>query len=294
MAQEEERARSRTWCFTLNNYTPEEEEGCRLIETVYTIFGKEVGESGTPHLQGYLVFKNDKSRKQVSSLIPRAWLSQAKADAIANAKYCSKDGDVFTKGVQPVTQNQKGKKERADWAERLKRARDGDTQWLEENWPHGMITMEAKLLSLKRRKADPLTELVNEWWVGTTGTGKSRILSREYPDAFDKQLNKWWDGYQDEEVVFIEEWSPKNECTASNLKRWADYNPFSGQVKNGTLKSIRPKKIIVTSNYTIRDCFPDPRDYEPLERRFRYRYFPIGAVVQPAEPEPAVHPDYNL
>ncbi|MBV6343593.1 hypothetical protein HWQ67_18660 [Candidatus Magnetobacterium casensis] len=153
--------------------------------------------------------------------------------------------------------------------------------------------MEPKLLSLKRRKAEPLTELANEWWIGKTGTGKSRTLSREYPGAFDKPLNKWWDGYQDEEVVYIEEWSPKNECTASNLKRWADYNPFSGQVKNGTLKSIRPKKIIVLSNYTIRDCFPDPRDYEPMERRFKYRYFPLGAVVQDKEPEPAFHLDYN-
>ena len=33
------------------------------------------------------------------------------------------------------------------------------------------------------------------------------------------------------------------------------------------MQACRPEYIIVTSNYTIRDCFPEERDYEPLERR---------------------------
>lgn len=53
---------SRNYCWTLNNYTDEEYDYLVSKELVdelnYHIVAKEVGESGTPHLQGYTVFKN--------------------------------------------------------------------------------------------------------------------------------------------------------------------------------------------------------------------------------------------
>lgn len=48
---------ARAWCWTLNNYTDEEVAEIKqhaLDHVRYLIFGYEVGESGTPHLQGYL------------------------------------------------------------------------------------------------------------------------------------------------------------------------------------------------------------------------------------------------
>jgi RNA helicase. len=114
----------------------------------------------------------------------------------------------------------------------------------------------------------------HEWWYGPTGTGKSKSVWELYPNHYGKQLNKWWDGYEGEDVVVIEEWSPKNEVTGSFLKIWADRYPFNAEIKGATLKKIRPKKIIVTSNYTIEECFPTMQDCEPLKRRFKTVYFP--------------------
>lgn len=86
------------WCFTLNNWTKKEmetletnfkESGCKYL------FSEEVGESGTPHLQGYIQspvkirasekFKND-----------RIHWEKANGSKLKNDLYCSKQGVEHT------------------------------------------------------------------------------------------------------------------------------------------------------------------------------------------------------
>lgn len=131
-----------------------------------------------------------------------------------------------------------------------------------------------KILSLRKRESNIIAELVHEWWVGPTGTGKSRRLWAEFPDHYPKSLNKWWDGYDNEEVVAIEEMTPAaGQFLAHYLKIWADRYPFSPEIKGGQLKRIRPKKLIVLSNYTIDECFENNQDSLPLKRRFKVVQF---------------------
>lgn len=149
-------------------------------------------------------------------------------------------------------------------------------------------------------------ELSNEWWYGPTGTGKSTRLWTEYPEHYQKAINKWWDGYDMEDVVAIEEWNPDSAMLANKLKIWADRWPFTGEIKNGTVRGIRPKKIIILSNYSIDQCFPRKADAAPLKRRFKVIHFPSifrpinQQYVQATEEEekgediPSIHPDYNI
>jgi hypothetical protein len=98
------RVQSTRWCFTLNNWTPDDEASLRLLgaSVKYLVFGREVGESGTPHLQGFILFHSNKSITAVRGLYPRAHFEVAKAASDVAANYCKKDHDFEEFGSCPV------------------------------------------------------------------------------------------------------------------------------------------------------------------------------------------------
>jgi hypothetical protein len=98
---------AKNWCFTINNYTEPDIACLDEIDANYIIYGKETGEAEeTPHLQGYVQLKKKMRLTGLKKLIPRAHWEKAKGDATSNVKYCSKEGDVTTKGEIVI----KGKK----------------------------------------------------------------------------------------------------------------------------------------------------------------------------------------
>lgn len=95
-------SRSRQWCCTINNYTDSDLTQLTQLtqQSRFWIIGKEVSESGTPHLQCYFQFKNAKRFRTLKDISPRAHWEKAKGDIQQNYKYCSKDGD-FTTNIKP-------------------------------------------------------------------------------------------------------------------------------------------------------------------------------------------------
>lgn len=83
---------ARYWCFTWNKYPKNYYD---LIDPVFQdhkwIVGEEVGESGTPHLQGYIEF--DKKKRPASLGLPKQihW-EKCKGNRLQNVRYCSKEG----------------------------------------------------------------------------------------------------------------------------------------------------------------------------------------------------------
>lgn len=270
--------RGRGWCFTLNNYTESEVLALVAAPFKYLIYGKEVGDSGTPHLQGYVHFVDTKTRGQAKRILgPRFHLESRKGSLDQAIEYCKKDGDFHEFGTKPFTAKEKGQSEKDRWTAILGLAKAGNLEGLKTEYPREWLQFGPRLVAQYEPSTKPLDgELCHEWWVGSTGTGKSRLAWELYPHHFAKGLNKWWDGYAFQDVVIIEEWAPRNECTASFLKKWADRYAFPVEVKGAILPNIRPKKIIVLSNYTIEQCFPQKEDCDPLLRRFKVIQFPSG------------------
>ncbi len=87
-----------TWFFTFNNYDTESIEYLQIVfnglKAKY-IFGEEVGDSGTPHLQGNIKLPK---RKRLSALVkidPRIhWEPTRNNDKAIT--YCQKDSKVYT------------------------------------------------------------------------------------------------------------------------------------------------------------------------------------------------------
>lgn len=267
-------ARSRAYCLTLNNPSPDEEAALLAMPCDYVCYGREVGDSGTPHLQGYVHFPTLKSLPQVKTLLPRAHVEPRKGTVDQAVDYCKKDGDFHEAGKKPASQKEKGSKEKIRWKRIMEKAFEGDEEWLKENEP----AVYCKNLAMFRSHKKPKTECLNhsdedtphEWIVGPTGSGKSKYVYVNYPKAYSKLLNKWWCNYHHEDVVHIEEPNPEIcKYLASFFKVWSDRYPFPGEIKGGRLEGLRPLKVIVTSNYSIQECFPNKEDYLALERRFK-------------------------
>ncbi len=99
--------RAKNWCFTLNNYTPEDVDrlSTPIVSVSYLIYGKEVGASGTPHLQGTVCFKMRKRLNQVTNIIGQAHCTVTR-NLNQSIVYCKKDGEYTEVGVQTVTKKQ--------------------------------------------------------------------------------------------------------------------------------------------------------------------------------------------
>lgn len=95
------RAKLRSVCFTLNNYTEEQVEAIKNIECKYLVFGYEVGKQGTKHLQGYLSFSNPMTFTSIKNMLFGAHIEKAKGSPTQNREYCTKDGNYYEKGDVP-------------------------------------------------------------------------------------------------------------------------------------------------------------------------------------------------
>lgn len=101
-------------------------------------------------------------------------------------------------------------------------------------------------------------------------------MRQRFPLAYIKGNNIWWDGYDGQETVILEEMGPK-QIGAQHMKKWCDHYPFSAESK-GSSVLIRPKRLLVTSNYSIEACFPEPQDTDAIKRRFKIHHYeaPFG------------------
>ncbi len=95
-------APSKYWIFTLNNHTTQDIEMFRNIDSSIVpviVFQEEVGEAGTPHLQGFLCFKTKKRPFNVFPDNKRIHWEKKKGSLLECYEYCTKEDTRKPEGV---------------------------------------------------------------------------------------------------------------------------------------------------------------------------------------------------
>lgn len=275
-------SRSRAWCFTLNNYVESDVDAFTNSAATYGIIGREIGESGTPHLQGYLYFKNDLRLSSVRLICGRSHWEIRKGNHVQARDYCKKENNFIEFGTEP---NQ-GK--RTDLELAIQEIRGGtDVRRVAEMYSSTFVRYGRGLRDLALTLQEPYehNDVRGLWFVGRPGSGKS-AFARTFNEFYLKAQNKWFDGYGGEETIILDDLDQGGKCLGHLLKIWTDRYACTGETKGGTIH-LRHKRFIVTSNYRISDLFgDDPEMLRAIVRRFVVRDFSLFPFVPESRDNP--------
>lgn len=263
-------SRAKNWCFTLNNYSEEEQEHIRDVATefVYIVFGRENGDSGTPHLQGYLCCGTRRGlawlRAKVGS---RCHFEVGRGTPAQASRYCKKDGDYEEFGVLPT-----GPGSRSDLVCLYGDIRAGKNEdEIEEAFPASFIRYQRSIQSLLRKYTKPRTDApsVLVFW-GRTGTGKTRTVyeSHSLEEIYSHPGGQWFDGYHGQPIALFDDFGG-SEFKLTYLLKLLDRYPMNVPIK-GSFVCWKPTTIYITSNRSWSDWYPNAHQshVDALERRF--------------------------
>jgi len=255
---------SKAFCFTWNNYDDDSIESLRRYDKIsYCIVGKEIGESGTPHLQGYFELKCQVKFTTLKILFPKIHFELRKGSQQTAIDYCEKgeqpheewkkyqkkginfglNADVTEWGIPAI--DKRGKRTECDNAR--SQAKLG-----------GMRLVTKKCQSFQAMRVASLYLTYNEeprdykptvtWIYGKSGAGKSKLANKlaGTNDVYRKNDGtKWWNGYDGHENVILDDFRDSWWTLTEMLSLLDRYSKLV-EVK-GDMRQFRGRNIYITS-----------------------------------------------
>lgn len=266
--------RSKYVCITVNNYTDfhviyYQSLVARGLAT-YVIFGRELGENGTRHLQGYVEFSDRLRTNQLRNVLPGAHIEARRGNADQARDYCVKDGDFEEFGSISVSRQGV----RTDLAQLYESIRNGKrkadlcTEHFAAFIKYQRGIDAARLALSRKRNLDNPPSVIVYW--GRTGTGKTRAVwsNAESDSIFVYPGNGWFDGYEQHPIALFDDFNG-GEFKISYLLKVLDRYPIKVPIKGGFVEWC-PEEIYLTSNLAPECWFPNANTehVNALLRRF--------------------------
>jgi hypothetical protein len=239
--------------FTLNNpQLPAENPRVWLTTAKYCIWQLERGENGTDHIQGYVVFANKMSLRQLKAFNGRAHFEQRRGNHTQAKDYCSKEDSRIAPGDE-WGDEPRGQGHRSDLEQVREKIKGGagPVQIAEEHF--GTWCRYHRAFQEYRNLITPPRNFITfttVYW-GEPGVGKTRLISETVDPTDVYWLPKpngtrvFWDGYSGQSDVVIDEffgWLPRDF-----MCRLCDRQPFRVETKGGSVNFVA-KRVFITSN----------------------------------------------
>jgi hypothetical protein len=255
--------RKRNWVFTLNNPRREELQAIQQLGGLrMLVYQHERGESGTPHIQGYVEWKHPCDIRGCKRRLGERVHCEVRRGSRAQAiEYCEKE-DTREDGtarcylpsreeVERLRGNSRG--QRTDISSFKDAILDGkSTEDLINEFPKSYFRywkVVEKIKALKRPAPNPGKEVILHY--GAPGTGKTKWVYDNWNSFWTPMVGqyKWFDGYEGHDHVLFDDFAGKR--SGARLADWLqllDVYPQRVEVKS-TSTWFHPKKIIITSNF---------------------------------------------
>jgi len=254
---------SKYYVFTFNNYNegdmPVLQFRLQQISSYY-VMGREVGESGTRHLQGYFELPQRKRFNKVKELLgfPSIHYERRLGTSTEASDYCKKDGDFVEHGT--ISTSKQGRRtDLEDLHESLKLKRS--LTEISDDHFGSFLKYERSIKSYKflhsnpRSPNNPPSVVV---YYGNTGAGKTKAVWDNCVSVEDVWVypgKGWFDGFEDHPIALFDDFRGSS-LELHLLLQVLDRYPLKVRIK-GAHVNWNPQEIYLTSNIHPIDWYPN-------------------------------------
>nr|UOF76700.1 rep protein [Cressdnaviricota sp.]UOF77176.1 rep protein [Cressdnaviricota sp.] len=260
---------ARVWCFTLNNPTEEEINTISNLESEVPmlVVGHEIGENGTPHLQGTIGLNAPWRFDRITAALGgRAHVERCK-NIKKSMEYCRKEHRML------CDKDERAQGERTELYEFADSIHKGaDERELALKHPREFL----KYSSGMKRMRTAIQAVQDDDFVkpevivvtGPPGCGKTRLamLDKPYRVLTPSKGGEipWFDGYAGERTILFDDF--RGEVCYSWLLQALDGYRLTVPIKGGHVHKNWTKVWLTTNCTTLQEMYPS-KEIGPLERR---------------------------